>query len=124
MVLLRMMRFVKYQQIDLIQCNIGTHEALVEYFCGANDDHILGEMLLPYAPLPQVTAHVPAEAFNLLIQVGLKHSELLKDESHAVDLKCSEHCFVTRSQSDLRGKRQYAACSQPLCVQVLGQGCA
>ena len=85
-VLLRMVRFVEYQKIDLVNGDESVHETLIQNFSRAHNDHIFGKMLLPDASMPEITAHISTEAFDLLVEIVLQDGELLENKSHAVNL--------------------------------------
>lgn len=85
-VLLRVVRFVENQKIDLVDGDKSMHETLIQNFCCANNDHILLEMLFPDASMPKIATHVSTETFNLLVKIVFQNRELLENESHAVNL--------------------------------------
>lgn len=66
-ILLRMVRLVKNQEIDLINGDESMHETLIQDFGRADDDQILLEMLFPDPSMPKIATHVSTEAFDLLV---------------------------------------------------------
>ncbi len=67
MIFLCMMCFVENQEIYLVNADERMHETLIQDLCCTNNDHVLRKVLVPDAFLPKFTAHVSAEAFDLLV---------------------------------------------------------
>lgn len=67
MIFLRMMRFVEYEKINLIDRNERVHEALVQYLCSANNDHVVSKDLVPRRFLPKIASHFTTQGFDLLV---------------------------------------------------------
>ena len=63
------------------------HKTLVEYLCGAYNDHVLCKVLYPSFLQPEIASHLSAESLDLMAQITLKNGKLLKDESHTIHLK-------------------------------------
>lgn len=63
------------------------HQALAEYLCCTYNDLVFRKVLSPSLFYPEVTAHLSAEAFNLLIQIALEDCKLLEDKGHTVNLR-------------------------------------
>jgi len=70
-VLLRVVRFVEDQEIDLVNGYESMHETLIQNFCCADNDHILRKMFFPNASMPKVATHVSTEALDPLVEVVL-----------------------------------------------------
>lgn len=83
-----MVCFIKDEKINIIDRYEGVHQALVEYFCCAHNHLVLREVLCPSLLHPEVAAHFPAEALDLLIQITLEYCKLLKDKGDAINLDC------------------------------------
>lgn len=86
MTFLGMMSLVENEQVDLLHLDERMHEALSEDLGGADNDHVLIEMLCPYLLRPEVAAHGTTEALHFLVEVSFEYGELLKNQSHGVDL--------------------------------------
>lgn len=56
MVLLRMVGFIKDEEVDLFHLDVGIKQALVQDFCSANNHHVLFEKLIPGLSAPEVSA--------------------------------------------------------------------
>ena len=86
MVLFRMVSLVKNEQVDFIHGDESLHQTLTQDFCCAHDDHVVREVLSPGFSRPHVNAHFSAVPLDFLIQVSLKDSELLENQSDTIDL--------------------------------------
>lgn len=86
--LLGVVCFIEYKKIDLVHSDERVHEALGKHFCSAYNDHVLFKVFGPRLLGPKIASHGTTEALYLLINISLKDSELLKDQSHRIDLQC------------------------------------
>ena len=86
MILLGMMRFVKDQEVDLVERDEGMHETLIQNLGGADYHHVIFEKLLPNRFRPKITSHFAAKALDLLVQITLQDRKLLKDQRYTIDL--------------------------------------
>ena len=81
-----MVGFVEDEQVDLAHGHERMHQTLIEHIGSADDDHVLLEVGPPDFVAPQITSHVAAEPFDLLVEVAFKHGILLEDERDAINL--------------------------------------
>lgn len=86
MILLGMMRFIEYEEIDLVNSNKSMKEALVEHLGSTHNNHVLGEVLTPRVLFPEICAHGSTKAINVLIYVILQKITLLVHQGHAMSL--------------------------------------
>lgn len=62
-----MMCLVKDKKINLIHRDERMHEALMQYFCSTNNDHVVSKDLVPCFFHPEIATHFTTEAFDLLV---------------------------------------------------------
>lgn len=55
MVLLRMVRFIKDEEVDLFHLDVCIKQALMKNFCSANNHHVLFQKLIPSLSAPKVS---------------------------------------------------------------------
>ncbi len=70
MLLLCMVGFIEYDEIDLLNAQEPMHESMVQYVSCSNYDHVLLIVLLPDVSRPQLWAHRTAYTFYPVIQVA------------------------------------------------------
>ena len=97
-----MMGFVEDEQIDLAHRHERMHQTLIEHVGGADDDHVLLEVGAPDFLAPQITSHVAAEPFDLLVEVAFKYGILLEDERDAINLSLHQRHTTSVSQREFQ----------------------
>jgi hypothetical protein len=69
MILLCMVGFIKYQEINVVHPNVGMHKAPPENLGSANNHHVPLKMLDPDILRPKVRAHCATEMANILVNI-------------------------------------------------------
>lgn len=86
MVLLGVVRFVKDEQVDLVNGNEGMRQAMVQNGCSTNDHLIILEVFIPGLSCPQIGVHLARESIRRLVQVGFEYTMLLINQGYLVYL--------------------------------------
>lgn len=106
MVLLGVVGLIEDEKVDIIDRYEGVHQALIEYLCCAHNDFVFRKVLCPSLFYPEVAAHFPTKAFNLLIQIALEYCKLLEDKGHAINLRDISNCKCKSMKGGITRKKE------------------